>query len=142
MREIEAGAFEKALPQHDDVAQSAGEMSEPVSGASHNPGVDKAPVINAACGPFVTACEPPRQESGMPLYTETNDTDITKCNCIVKDRSEKPATKLIDVIRLFKTERMLGFILDWLCRIDYSLTVEPRRWRCPWKLVYWALHPT
>jgi hypothetical protein len=144
MREIEAGAFEKALPQNDDVAQSVGEMSEPVSEASHNPGVDKAPAINAACGPFVTAYEPPCQGDGMPYRMETNNSDITRRNCAVKDRNEKPAVKLIDTIRFFKTERMLGVIYSWLRRVDYTLTatiphrnldglLPPGRWQVPGK---------
>ena len=154
MREIEAGAFEKALPQHGGVAQSDGEMSEPVNGSLHNPGVDKAPAINAACGPFVTACEPPRQGDGMPYRMETNNSDITRRNCAVKDRNKQPAVKLIDAIRFFKTERMLGAIYSWLRRVDYTLTYErfrigiwiggspPGRWRCPWKTADWILHST
>lgn len=154
MKEIEERAFEHSLREHNDIEQSTDETSELVGDASGNPGVDKASIINAACGPFVTACEPLRQGDGMPYRAETNDSDIARRNCALIDRDEKPTTKLIEVIRSFKTERMLGVILNWLRRIDYTLTVEryriemcigcspPRRWRCPWKLVYWALHPT
>ncbi len=154
MREIEAGAFEQAPRQHDDMDQSTDEISEPVSDASGNPGVDTPPAINATCGPFVTACEPLRLGDGMLYCTETNDSDIARRNCAVEDRNEKPTTKLIEVIRSFKTERMLGIILDWLCGIDYILTCErfrigvwisispPGRWRCPWKTTDWILRPT
>lgn len=153
MREIDAGAFEQAIPQNDDVVQSAGEVSEPVSDASHNSGVDKASVTNAACGPFVTACEPPRQGDGMPYRMETNNSDSTRRNCAVKDRNEKPAVKLINAIRFFKTERMFGGIYSWLRRVDYTLYKRfrigiwiggspPGRWRCPWKTTDWILYST
>jgi predicted nuclease of restriction endonuclease-like (RecB) superfamily len=154
MREIEAGAYEQAPQQQDDMDQSTDEMSEPVSDASGDPGVDTPPVINAACGPFVTACEPPRQGDGITYHTETNNTDTDGCNCAVKDRDEKQTTKLIDVIQSFKTERVLGVILNWLRRIYYTLTGErfrigtwigcspPGRWRCPWKTADGVLHPT
>lgn len=155
MREIEAGAFEQAPQQHDDMDQSTDEMSEPVSETSGNPGVDKAPVINAACGPFVTACGPLRQGDGTPYHTETNDSDFAGHNSgVVKDRDDKPTTKLIEVIGSFKTERPFGIILDWFCRIDCGLTCEryrigawigsspPSRWRCPWKSANCVLHPT
>jgi len=39
IREIEAGAFENALRQCDDMPRSTGEKSEPVSDVSGNPGV-------------------------------------------------------------------------------------------------------
>jgi hypothetical protein len=154
MREIETGAYKQTHRKHTDMDKGTNEMSEPVSDAPSHPSVDKAPAINAACGPFVTACEPPCQGDGMPYRMETNNSDITRRNCVVKDRNEKPAVKLIDTIRFFKTERMLGVIYSWLRRVDYTLTYErfrigiwigdfpPGRWRCPWQTADWILHST
>jgi predicted nuclease of restriction endonuclease-like (RecB) superfamily len=153
MREIETGAFEQAPRQHDDMARSTDEMSEPVSDASGNPGVDKSPIINVACGPFVTACEPPRQGDYIPYRnrTETHNFDFAGRNSgIVKDRGMIPTTKLLKVIRSFKCGRTFGTILDWL---DLTLTYERfcigawigssplgrRRYR--WK-TDWILQPT
>jgi predicted nuclease of restriction endonuclease-like (RecB) superfamily len=112
MREIEAEAFEQALQQHKDIRRHNDEVSEPESNASDNPSVDKAPVVHAARGPFVTACEPPRQGSGVPPRTESNNSDIDEHHCSVKDRGDMPNTKLIEAIRFLRTESMPGAIWD------------------------------
>ncbi len=154
MREIETEVYEQVRRQQDDMDQSTGEMSAPVSDASGNPGIDKTPAINAACGPFVTACGPPHQGDGMPYHTKARNLDIARRNCAVKDKNEKSTIEQIGMIRFFKTERVLSLIYSWLRRVDYTLTYErfrigvwiggspPGRWRYPWKAANRILHTT
>jgi predicted nuclease of restriction endonuclease-like (RecB) superfamily len=151
MREIEAGAFEKAHSQPNDLPRTSGELSQPVSDVSDQSGVDKAADINVKCGPCVSACEPSRQGNGVSYRTESNDFNdsqnkddllrslnkilipkqsrISLCNCreklIMKDRSP-----LINDFPI--AEQCSG--KDWIGRSPpdcRSLCLNPRKLHVP-----------
>lgn len=154
IREIEADVFEEIFQHKDDVTQSADEMSAPVSDASGNPGEDKTPVRNRACGPRVAACEPLRQGDGTPSHTRTNNLGIDRRNRVVNDRGNKSITRLIEMSRSPCPPERPSNIWDGLVSLNSALTFKrfrigawigsspPDRWRYLWKTADWTLQPT